>query len=266
MHRYVTLLFVIATVIVNGLANGLPINGKTTGEISNQFEVFFTPAGYVFSIWGLIYLSLAGFAVYQLLPRQRQDRRIDRVTVPFWTSSVANMAWILLWHYEYFVATLFVMLLLLASLLRIWSILQADGAARDAAERWLLRMPFSLYAGWVSIATLANLTVVLEARDLRPFDIGAAEWAIGMVVVGGAAALAVGHLKRDLVWLAVVVWAFVGIAVKQDWSGAVAGTAVVAAGLVSTQALWIAWRANKARHPSKPSTARDVKRSTDSQG
>lgn len=239
MRRYLNLLFVLATIVVNGLANALPINGQTTGEISARFEVCFTPAGYVFSIWGLIYLALLGFAVYQLLPAQRNRALIDRISGPLRTSCMANMAWILLWHYEYFAATLAVMVVLLVSLLRIWLTLQSAGAAGDSGERWLLRIPFSIYSSWVVIAALANLTVVLEAENLRPFAIGAPEWAVLMIVAGGLAALTVGWIRGDLAWLAVVVWAFTGIAVRQDWSGAVALTAAGFAGAVLLQGIWI---------------------------
>lgn len=247
MKRYVSLFMVIMTIVINGLANALPINGQQTGEISDRFEVFFTPAGYVFSIWGLIYLGLVLFAIYQLLPRQRDNDLIDRISVAFWLSSIANVAWILLWHYEFFVSTLLVMLVLLGSLVWIWLVLFSAGKPQDTAERWLLRIPFSVYIGWITIATLANLTVVLEANGLRPFDVGARDWAIAMIVVGGLIALAVGQFRRDLAYLAVILWALTGIAVKQGWNGAVAITAVVFITAVTLQCLWILLRSRGLR-------------------
>lgn len=240
MKRVLNASFVLAVIVVNGLANALPINGQRTGEISDRFQVYFTPAGYVFSIWGLIYLGLLGFSIYQLLPSQRDSDLIDRISLPFWLSSIANIAWILLWHYEYFATTLIAMLILLASLVWVTRILFAAGKPRTIAERWLVSVPFSIYVGWITVATIANLTVVLEEKGLRPFDAGARDWAIAMIILGGVIALTVGRIRRDIAYLAVVVWAFVGIAIKQEWSGPVAMSAMVVFCAVVLQIAWIA--------------------------
>ena len=239
MKRLVNLLLVVATIVVNALANALPINGKQTGEISDSFEVYFTPAGYVFSIWGVIYLGLLGFSIYQLLPSQRDNALIDRISVPFWISSAANIAWILFWHYGYFGTTLVVMLVLLTSLIWVTRLLFASGPAKTSAERWLLRIPFSVYVGWITVATIANLTVVLEQKGLRPFDMAARDWAVGMVVLGGLVALAVGRVRRDIAYLCVILWAFLGIAVKQQWAGPVAFAALAVLAVVVLQCAWI---------------------------
>lgn len=239
MAAFITLLFVIATIVVNGLANALPINGQQTGEVSDRFNVYFTPAGYVFSIWGLIYLSLLVFAVYQLWPTQRHRELIRRIRMPFWVSSVANMVWLLCWHYESFGTTLVVMLTLLASLVWLTRILFAAGPAADASERWCLRMPFSIYLGWVTVATIANLTIVLEAKGLRPWDTDAQAWAVVMVIMGGAIALTVGRIRRDLAYLGVILWAYVGIGVAQAWQGPVSMAALGVIVLVALQSLWI---------------------------
>jgi hypothetical protein len=100
----------VVTILVNGLANALPLNGQLTGEISDRFRVYFVPAGYVFAIWGVIYLSLLGFVVYQFLPAQRDHPRLRRIGAWFALSCAANSAWLVLWHYEYFGMTVLVML------------------------------------------------------------------------------------------------------------------------------------------------------------
>ena len=105
-----TIIGVIATIIVNALANILPINGQETGAISDRFAIFFVPAGYVFSIWGLIYLGLIGYAIYQALPAQRGNPRLRSIGGIFVLASLANIAWIFLWHYNLFAITLPVML------------------------------------------------------------------------------------------------------------------------------------------------------------
>ena len=113
LRQAVNVVAVIATLIVNGLASALPLNGLTTGEISDRFQVYFVPAGYVFSIWGVIYLGLILFAIYQALPAQRDNPRLARVGYLFVLSCVANTAWLFLWHYEQFAWTILAMLTLL---------------------------------------------------------------------------------------------------------------------------------------------------------
>src|SRR5512138_1928173 len=127
---------VLGTLIVNGLANALPLNGQNTGQISDRFHVYFVPAGYVFSIWGLIYLGLIAYAIYQALPAQRQNPRL-RAT-GWWISlgGLANSAWIFLWHYEQFPLTLIAMLVLLATLIVTYLRLRIGRTAVLPSERW----------------------------------------------------------------------------------------------------------------------------------
>ena len=108
---------VIATIVINTLANALPLNGFNTGEISDRFAVYFTPAGYVFSIWGLIYLGLIAFSIYQALPAQRENPRLRATGWWIVLGGIANSAWIFLWHYEQFPLTIVAMLILLVTLI-----------------------------------------------------------------------------------------------------------------------------------------------------
>ncbi len=222
MRQAVTIVLILGTIVVNGLANALPINGQQTGEISDRFQTYFTPAGYVFSIWGVIYLGLLAYGVFQALPRHRDSAVLRAIEVPFWISCLANIGWILLWHYEFFGLTLLVMLVLLASLVLVYRQLIRHPRG-SAAELWCVRVPFSIYIGWITVATIANLNVVLEDRALRPFDMGAEPWAFGMVALATLIAAAVGWIRRDVAYLLVIVWAFVGIIAVQR--GAVVGIA-----------------------------------------
>jgi hypothetical protein len=108
---------VLITLVVNGLANALPLNGQNTGQISDRFNVYFVPAGYVFSIWGLIYIGLIAFAIYQALPSQRANPRLRATGWWITLGGIANSAWIFLWHYNQFPLTLIAMLVLLATLI-----------------------------------------------------------------------------------------------------------------------------------------------------
>src|SRR5690606_36112111 len=115
LRQWATMLTIIIVSIMNILANALPFNGISTGEVSDMFEVYFVPAGYAFSIWGLIYLGLLAYGVYQLLPGERDNQRLRSIFLPFVISSIANIAWLFCWHYGYFFWTVVFMLVLLTS-------------------------------------------------------------------------------------------------------------------------------------------------------
>lgn len=230
--RWVNLVAVIATVVVNGLANALPLNGQGTGEISDRFQVYFVPAGYVFSIWGLIYLALIGYATFQALPAQRENPRLRRIGTLFAASSVANIAWIFLWHYERFEPTLVAMVTLLISLIAIYLRLNIGRSRVPAAERWLLHLPFSIYLGWITVATVANVTSLLDYLSWGGWGIAPEVWGVIMLVAAGAIATAVSFTRGDVAYMLVIVWAFAGIGVKQSETAVVAGTAWVMTALM----------------------------------
>ncbi len=222
LRQSVNLLAVIVTIAVNGLANTLPLNGQTTGEISDQFQVYFVPAGYVFSIWGLIYVGLATFAVYQALPAQRDSSRLRRVGYLFALSCLANIIWLFLWHYEVFLLTLVAMFALLLSLIAIYLRLGIGRTQVSAAEKWLVRVPFSIYLGWITVATIANVTAVLDYVNWNGWGLSPEAWTVIMLVAGAGIASAVSLTRGDVAYMLVIMWAFAGIAVKHG------GTPVVA--------------------------------------
>jgi hypothetical protein len=232
----------LAVVVVNGLANALPINGQTTGEISDRFEVYFVPAGYVFSIWGLIYLTLAGFVIYQALPSQRDNARLRRVGYLFALSCVANLAWIFLWHYEIFSLTIVAMVALLLLLIAIYLRLGIGRTSVPTAERWLVRVPFSIYLGWVTVATIANATSLLDFLGWRGWGISPEIWTVIMLVVGTAVTAAVTFTRGDIAYGLVIAWAFAGIAVKHAGVPIVSTTAwvlTVAVGFITALGAWL---------------------------
>jgi hypothetical protein len=221
----VNALAVAATIVVNGLANALPLNDLTTGEISDRFQVLFTPAGYVFSIWGLIYLGLILFAVFQFLSAGRANPRLGRIGPWFLAASAANIAWIFLWHYEAFWWTLPAMLLLFASLLVIYLRLDIGRAAVSATERWMAHYPFSLYLGWVTVATIANVTALLYLAGWNGWGVAPEVWTVVMIGAGAVIACLLTLTRRDVVFPLVVIWAFAGIAVKNVGAPVVQGAA-----------------------------------------
>lgn len=230
VRQAANVLALIATIVVNGLANALPLNGLTTGEISDRFQVYFVPAGYVFSIWSVIYLGLIAFAVYQALPAERANPRLRRVGYLFVLSCLANIAWLFLWHYEQFPLTLLAMAVLLGSLIVLYLQLRTGKPAISAGERWLVRLPFSIYLGWVSVATIANATSTLDFLKWDGAGIPPQVWAVIMLTIGVVLALAMALTRADVAYVLVLIWAYAGIAVKQSGTPLVANAVLVAAG------------------------------------
>lgn len=232
LRQLVVIVTILVTLVVNGLANALPINGLNTGEISDRFQVYFVPAGYVFSIWGVIYLGLIAFAIFQALPAQRENPRLRATGWWISLSGLANSAWIFLWHYEQFPMTLIVMLVLLGTLIVTYLNLGIGRSAVSAAETWAVRLPFSIYLGWITVATVANVTSLLDYLRWNGFGIAPEIW-MGIVL---AAVLVIATLmnftRRDVAYAAVILWALAGISVKHAAVASVAIPTWITFGLV----------------------------------
>jgi hypothetical protein len=241
VRQIVVVVATVAVIVVNALANALPFNGLTTGEISDSFDVFFVPAGYVFSIWGLIYVGLVAYTVYQALPAQRENPLLRSTGWPYVVSCVANITWIFLWHYLVFVPTLLAMLTLLVALLIIYLRLRIGRRRFSTVERWLVQLPFSIYLGWITVATIANVTAVLEHVGWDGAGIAPAAWAVIMIIVAGLVTVVMNLTRRDVAYALVLVWALIGIAVAQWQAKMVAGAAVVMVAVILAT-LWGALR------------------------
>lgn len=233
VRQVVNVLATLGVIGVNGLANALPLNGLTTGEISDRFDVYFAPAGYVFSIWGLIYLALIGFSIYQALPSQRENPRLQRIGYLYALTCVANAAWLFFWHYELFGWTLVAMLALLLLLIVIYLRLGVGRTRVSTGENWLVRVPFSLYLGWITVATIANVTSLLDYLNWDGWGIEPALWAVIMIVVASVVTTLMSLIRADVAYVAVIVWAFVGIAVRHSDTALVSYTAAGAAVFVA---------------------------------
>jgi len=224
---------VLVTLVVNGLANALPLNGQTTGQISDRFRVYFVPAGYVFSIWGLIYIGLIAYAIYQGLPSQRQNPRLRATGWWIGLGGLANSAWIFLWHYNQFPLTLLAMLLLLATLIVTYLRLGIGRTAVPAGERWAVHLPFSVYLGWITVATVANVSSVLDFLQWDRFGIAPEIWMGIILAVVLALAALMNFTRRDAAYTAVLLWALAGISVKQSAVPAVVIPTWITFGLVA---------------------------------
>jgi benzodiazapine receptor len=206
----------LVVIAVNGLANALPLNGKTTGEISNNIPTLFTPAGYVFSIWTIIYLGLLAFVWYQSRPAQTSADFQDRIGAWFFLSCVFNSAWIVAWHYEQFPLSLLLMLGLLASLLVIYLRLDIGRRAVSAGEKRWVHLPFSIYLGWISVATVANVSVVLYTAGWNGGPLSPEAWTAIMIIVAAILGLAMILTRNEVAYPLVIVWSLVGIAVARS--------------------------------------------------
>ena len=229
--QLLNILFTIITILVNGAANALPINGQTSGEISDRFPIYFVPAGYVFAIWGLIYLGLLAFTIYQALPSLRENKTLQRISPFYWLASIANCVWLFLWHYERFPLTIVAMVVLLVSLIIIFLILQKT-AGLSKVFRLLVNLPFSIYLGWISVATIANASQLLYFLEWDAWGISGEVWAFIMLLVATLLGLLMLWLFRNVPFSLVLVWAFVGIAQAQSDSMLVSYAALTLAGLL----------------------------------
>lgn len=234
-RQSLVLVTILATIAMNALANILPLMGRATGDISAAYPVPFTPSGYVFSIWGAIYLGLLAFGVWQALPGQAHDPRL-RAAAPWVVLSGAfNVAWLVTWHAERVALSTLPIVGLLLSLTVIYETLRR-GPAGGAGMRLAARLPFSLYLGWLTVATVANVAIAGWALGWRgaPFGapFGAEVWALVMIAVATLVGLRVLQVRGDVAFALVLVWAFVGIAVRAGVPSLLSGGALLFAALV----------------------------------
>jgi hypothetical protein len=202
------------TIVLNALANALPINGRTTGELSALYPNLFVPAGLTFSIWGLIYLLLALFVVFQLVALPAAT--VQRIGLWFLLASAANAAWILAWHFERVTLSLLIMLALLVSLLAVYLRLGIGTGSPGWGVKLAVHLPFSVYLGWITIATVANATALLVHVGWGRFGLSEEFWTVAVLIVATAITVAMLLRRNDLFYALVVLWAFAGIAIKRQ--------------------------------------------------
>jgi hypothetical protein len=198
-------------ILMNFLANYLPLNGVTTAEISDRYYNIFTPAGYTFIIWGVIYIALAIWIIAIIWGIIRNKKRpisiISKTGYLFIASSVLNGVWIFTWHYDLILLSLIVMLALLLSLVFLYSRLRMS-----QEKRGIYLVPFSIYLGWITVATIANLATYSVATNWSRFGLSAEFWlTVLLLVILGVSTFMVLGLK-DLTYGLVILWALSGIA------------------------------------------------------
>ncbi|MDY0288237.1 MAG: tryptophan-rich sensory protein [Sphaerochaeta sp.] len=211
----VTITFVLM-VTVNALANILPIAGITTGEVSDSFPNLFAPAGITFSIWGVIYLLLGLYTLYQLGLFQKENPTdkalLAQIGSIFAFSSLINSVWIFCWHYQLILFSLVLMLFILLSLVVIHLTLRKT--AMTGKEWFFIRLPFSIYFGWITVATIANVTALLVTMGWSGWGLSEAAWTSTLIIIGTLIGITTAIQGRDIPYVATLIWAFAGILIK----------------------------------------------------
>ena len=214
--RYLNLVAFIATVIINSLAGSTTtIGGKLTAQVSDVNPTLITPAGYVFSIWGIIYLLLGIFTVYQALPKNKDRPFQKQISFFFILSCIANIAWLFAWQYEQLPLSVGLMLILLASLIAIYQRVGIGKTKTSIKEKLAVHLPFSVYLGWITIATIANISATLVNVGWDGAGLDPTTWAIIVVAVALLITMLSLALRKDIPYALVIVWALVGISAKQ---------------------------------------------------
>lgn len=211
----ITITFIVM-IIVNALANILPFNGVSTGEVSDSYPNLFAPAGITFSIWGLIYALLALHTLYQLgLFRGKEKANntlLGKIGIIFSLTSLANSAWIFSWHYKIIPLSIILIVIILAGLIYIANILSTQNL--KLREKLMIRLPFSVYLGWITVATIANATTLLVSIGWDGFGISESTWTIIVVTLGMIIGTSTTIRLKDIAYGLVLIWAYAGILYK----------------------------------------------------
>jgi hypothetical protein len=230
--RIANIVAFVLVVIVNILANLLPLNGRTTASISDSYPTLITPAGYVFSIWGVIYALLLVFTVFQALPSNRDKPFLRQIGYFFLLSSLANAVWLFMWHYGHIALSVVPMFVLLTSLIFIYTRLQIGRSAVAMRERLSVHVPLSVYLGWITVASIANVAAAAVSLDLNGLGLGEVTWAVLVIIIALLITLGVIVTRRDIAYSLVIVWALVGIALKQSSYQSIVWSAGISAAIV----------------------------------
>ncbi|HEX2970676.1 MAG TPA: TspO/MBR family protein [Bacteroidales bacterium] len=207
MVKYVNVFLFAVMIIVNYLANALPLNNKTTGQLSDMYPNLFVPAGLTFSIWGVIYILLAGYCIIQFTASNQAANTSTGWL--FAATCILNSLWIFAWHYQKLSLSLIIMLALLITLIFINIRISEENTS------WL-KAAFGVYLGWICIATIANVTALLVNYNWNGFGLSDVTWAIIMIMAGAViAALSVIRFRNAFIGLSVI-WAFTGIIIKRQ--------------------------------------------------
>lgn len=218
---------VIITIIINALANLLPIGGKNTGELSDNIPNLFVPAGITFAIWGVIYVLIILFSIYLAKDFFKKEKTtetfLEKISYFFILANIANIVWIFLWHYEQVILSLFAMLLLFGSLLILYLRLNIGLEKVSMKDKLFIHVPISVYLGWITVATIANVTAVLVIINWTGFGISEEIWTILVLIITTIITMLIIITRIDYAYGAVIIWALIGIYLKRSTTDPIYG-------------------------------------------
>jgi hypothetical protein len=249
-------LALLAVIAVNALANQLPLGGRTTGEVSAMFPTPFTPAPWTFSIWAVIYLGLAVYVLYQLLPLGHNSLIPERIGYLFAVSCLLNIAWLFAWHFLNLGLSVIIMLALLLTLTLIYLRIRVPGHRARGIEKLALRAPFSLYLAWISVATIANVFAWLQATGWSGAGLSPVAWTLVMLPASGLLGALALWRRNDVPFSLVIIWALAGIAAEQSDHVLVMLTAIITGLLLLALLAWRLFHANPAGTAGGPAVNR----------
>lgn len=210
-------MFLAAMIAANALANILPINQLNTGQISAFYPNLFVPAGFTFSIWGIIYLLLINYTIsftyFTILSDKflKVNTYISSVNKWFLATCFLNASWILAWHYLWIWASVLIMLLFLSVLIYLFILGKKHQSLLNKTQSFLLYTPFIVYLGWISVATIANITALLVKTDWNGLGISPEIWSLIMMVTATILAIYFIFVEKTVSYSLVIMWALWGI-------------------------------------------------------
>ena len=228
----------IAVIVINYLSVLLPIGGMSTGAVADLYKIYFYPAGYAFSIWGLIYIGLSIYTVWQALPAQKNSAVLDKVGLWYLVASLGNIAWIFAWQYRHPVWSVIPIVVMLVSLLFAYVALKSDKSA-TTKDKWLVHVPFSLYTGWLSVATIACISAALFSVKWDGFGLDPQIWAVIMMIVAFLIIAYTVWKNRDFAWGLVFIWAITAIGVRFGDISMLYITAYILSGLMAVDLIYL---------------------------
>ncbi len=216
-RQIVTLAAVFGSIAINTLSNFFPINGVSIGNLSNTLfvGVQIVPANYAFAIWGLIYIGLIAFGIYQVQPSQRENPRLRHSGYLLTIACIAQCIWIYLFLSRLFLLSNIAMLGILVPLMMMYQQLEIGQTRVSKQERWFIHLPISVYLGWISVATIVNVAIGLYSIKWDAWGIAPSVWTVVVMMTAGVIAAVVGIQRRDTAYVLVIVWALVAIAIRQ---------------------------------------------------
>jgi hypothetical protein len=216
-RQVMTLAAVLGSIVINTLSNVFPLNGVSVGNLSNTLfgSVQIIPANYAFAIWGLIYIGLIAFSIYQLQPSQRENPRLRHSGYLLAIACIAQCAWIYLFLDRLFPLSNLAMLGILVPLMVLYQRLEIGRERVSRQERWFIHLPISIYLGWISVATIVNVAIGLYSLKWDGWGISPSVWTVVMMAIAAVIAAVVSIQHQDTAYVIVIIWALVAIAIRQ---------------------------------------------------